>query len=472
MLAMAAGIACLGALQYSWNFRGLWQSDPPPSGLFDALGKFWFDVTKADWRQTLVMNVSEAGLQNRPAMYWFDLHQQFGTPGVLLAVAGFVFIAIRRPRAGALLLVLYLVNLIFAWTYNVGDVHVFFLPSHYIVALCAGAGVMVAKKGSGAFFRGNGAKKAPDPFFAVAAAVCLLYVAWRGYDTLPAVDRSWDHRPEQVLSRFTTPPDVPTLYWRQAIFGVDANWQVQNAFEYFMKRERPGVPWFTSEDLEWLDQPDVTERFRHFTVVNTDAGREVIVTPDFTTKLRARGYQLPVGDLDDVEGRVRSHRSDETVFAAELGTLRPRTTYALGILRPNRESPLDMTELTEAWHVLTGGTAPLPALRNYVIIVGELGHRPFLIDSRDRPFRLKTKLNTANIDVRMESWLPTDTIRRAGFGHVIVNGRHVLTLERGVSFVALGILDAPSVVIYRSGIFEPLRRLMPWSCPDDKACRQ
>jgi len=181
---------------------------------------------------------------------------------------------------------------------------------------------------------------------------------------------------------------------------------------------------------------------------------------------------LPVEDLDDVERRVSLSQSHETVFADELGALRPRTTYALGILRPNRESPLNMAELTVAWSILTGGTVPLPALRNYVIVVGEVGHRPFLVDSRDRPFRVKTKLDTADVDVRMESWLPTDTIRRAGFGHVIVNGRHVLTLERGVSFVAFGILDAPSMVIYRSGIFEPLRRLMPWSCPDDKACRQ
>ena len=46
-----------------------------------------------------------------------------------------------RPPVGSLqdeLVVAYLGNLVFAWTYNVGDVHVFFLPSHYIVALCAG----------------------------------------------------------------------------------------------------------------------------------------------------------------------------------------------------------------------------------------------------------------------------------------------------------------------------------------------
>ncbi len=40
-----------------------------------------------------------------------------------------------------LLLILYAANLAFAWTYNVGDAYIFFLPSHYVVALCAGAGV-------------------------------------------------------------------------------------------------------------------------------------------------------------------------------------------------------------------------------------------------------------------------------------------------------------------------------------------
>ncbi|MND00367.1 hypothetical protein D3C83_189530 [compost metagenome] len=53
----------------------------------------------------------------------------------------------------------------------------------------------------------------------------------------------------------------------------------------------------------------------------------------------------------------------------------------------------------------------------------------------------------------MESWLPTDTIRRAGFGHVVVNHRHELTLERGISFRALGSEGEP---LYESGIFAPI----------------
>src|SRR6185503_5403885 len=102
---------------------------------------FWFDVTKADWRETLVMSVSEVGLRSRPAMYWWDLRQQFGTPGIVLAVIGVLYLIARWPRRAILLLVLYLTALTFAWTYNVGDAYIFFLPSHYVVALCAGAGV-------------------------------------------------------------------------------------------------------------------------------------------------------------------------------------------------------------------------------------------------------------------------------------------------------------------------------------------
>ena len=49
----------------------------------------------------------------------------------------------------------------------------------------------------------------------------------------------------------------------------------------------------------------------------------------------------------------------------------------------------------------------------------------------------------------------SDTIRRAGFGHVIVNRKHALTLERGLSFVALGPGGGP---IYGSGLFAPLAR--------------
>src|SRR5262249_30452187 len=87
----------------------------------------------------------------------------------------------------------------------------------------------------------------------------------------------------------------------------------------------------------------------------------------------------------------------------------------------------------------------------------ELGKQPTLVEARNRPFRTVLKFKGATIDVRMESWLPTDTIRRAGFGHVIVDRRHVLTLERGLSLVALDARGEAVLAAYRNGIFAPVQ---------------
>ena len=438
MIAMAAAIAAAAALQYAWNFRGLWASIEPPAALAEAFGEFWFDVTKADWRETLVMNVSETGLQTRPAMYWFDVRQQFGLPGVWLAGIGMSYMLVRWPSRGLLLLLLYLANLIFAWTYNVGDAYIFFLPSHYILALCAGAGV--------AAIVALTSRISNRTLGTVAGALCLLYPAWRGYDTFPAVDRSSDNRAIALLEHFTIPPRTGDLQPRphaDAIYGVDTNWQVQNAFEYFMRERKPGTPWFTTEELEWFQDADISERFATFIDANRDMGREILVAPGVYKK-------LPPGLFILTEPpRPRSALIEHTL------AVRDGTPYALGILRPDREYPLDKLTLASAWSRLTAGAAALPDLRQFTIVIGRVGAPPMLIKSEDRPYRVRMRMDPFNFDIRMESWLPTDTIRRAGFGHVIVDRTHLLTLERGVSFAALGPGGEP---VYDSGLFAPIPR--------------
>lgn len=414
ILGLAVAIAAAGALQYGWNFRGMWGELEPPSSMVEALGKFWFDVTKADWRETLVMNVSESGLEHRPAMHWFDVQQQFGFPGVVLAAVGATYMLLRWPRRGLLLLLIYSANLAFAWTYNVGDVYIFFLPSHYVLALCAGGGVgaiiwlllRVSNRG----------------IATTAGLLCLIYPAWRGYDTFPAVDRSWDNRAVELLDQFTTG-------LRSAIYGVDTNWQVQNAFEYFMRQYKPAVPWFVTEHLEWLEDGNAAERVNLFISANSEIGREVLVGPVAYNKFRSRGYN----------GTALAVRlfEDPDPFSGSVLSVRPGTPYALAVLLPDREYPLDRLALARSWSWLTAGSAAMPQLRSYVIVLGRVGEPPSLIKSEDRPYRIHSRLGSFEIDVRMESWLPTDTIRRAGFGHVIVDRRHLLTLERGVSFAAL-----------------------------------
>ena len=430
-ILMAIAIAAAGALQYAWNFRGLWVDLEPPSSFAEAVGKFWFDVTKADWRETLVMGVSEAGLHSRPAMYWWDLRQQFGVPGIVLAVIGFGYLMARWPRRGILLLVLYLTAVAFAWTYNVGDAYIFFLPSHYIIALCAGAGVAALMW------------LAPSSLSPTLGVLCLLYPCWRAYDLLPALDRSWDTRAVQVFDHLTGPP-TSKQNWLCAdpAFGLDANWQVQNAAEYYMREHKPAATWFVTDELKWLT-PENRGGFSRFAADN----RPVVVTDDALRKIvrvdPAAYLPLPA--------------DARPTLAEQVSLLPAGLIYALAVLRPYRELPIDRVELERAWKVLAGDT-PLPVIEDYTIIMGRIGERPHFIRSSQRPFRATTALGGLNIDVRMESWLPTDTIRRSGFGHVIVNRRHMLAIDRGVSLVVLGSSGPPVLTAHRAGLFAPVQR--------------
>ncbi len=446
MVALAVGIAAVAALQYAWNFRGLWAELEPPNSLSEGIAEFWFDVTKADWRESLVMSVSESGLQTRPAMHWFDLRQQFGIPGMVLAALGAVYVFVRWPHHGLLLLAIYLANLGFAWTYNVGDAYIFFLPAHYVVALCGGAGVAAVVALLASVW---------DRRLAAAAGIlCLLYPAWRGYDTFPAVDRSWDDRAVELLDEFTTPPRVVDTAPRagaDAVYGVDTNWQVQNAFEYFMQERKPDIPWFWTGELSWLEQGNVSRRFQEFIGANTQIGRDVLVAPGVYSKLRSLGYDGDARDIRLLENPLAPAGS----FSDRVKSIRPGTPYAFAILRPDREYPIDTVAVASAWTWLSAGATPLPEQRQFTIAIGRAGALPMFTRSEDRPFRLNAALDGFSFDVRMESWLPTDTIRRAGFGHVIVNRKHVLTLERGVSFVALGPGGGP---LYSSGIYAPIPR--------------
>ena len=124
-------------------------------------------------------------------------------------------------------------------------------------------------------------------------------------------------------------------------------------------------------------------------------------------------------------------------FSTRVKSVRPGTPYVLAVLRADREYSLNTARLAYAWRWLAPGVV-MPAWRQYTVIVGRVGERPVLVESQDRPYRVRVTIEPFDFDVRMESWLPTDTIRRAGFGHVVVNRRHALTLERGISFVALG----------------------------------
>ena len=75
-----------GALEYAPNLMAVWGSFNAPDTWTDRLAAFWFDVTKQDWRETMVLGVSSRA-RGRPA----------GHVGVRRATT----VRYLRPRPGA-----------------------------------------------------------------------------------------------------------------------------------------------------------------------------------------------------------------------------------------------------------------------------------------------------------------------------------------------------------------------------------
>jgi hypothetical protein len=429
-IAMAFAIAAAGGCQYFWNASYLWALPDPPATLVAFARAFWFDVTKSDWRATMVMGVDHSVLIRRASMYRFDLTQQFGTPGIALALLGLGSV-VRRPRVLLLLLSGWVVPFVFAYTYNVGDAHVFFLPSHQIVALAAACGVAALLALAPRAWP-SGAASA----MAIVSALALAYPIWRAWDTWPAVDRHADRRPGDWLSSVAVnlgPGDL--------LLG-DVNWQLENGFDYYHLRLR--------RDLNFTRAIDTILTLPFLVRANIADGRAVYATPIARDLARAA-----YGDLFAFEP---DPATDSRPLATRLAGLAPGTPYVLAVLAPYRDLIFDQQELADATRLLTGGTAILGREPSYTLIAGRVGERPILDRREDLPWRTRVTISGLDLDLRMESWLAFDTIRRAGFGQVIANRKHVLLIERGVSLVALAPDGTPRLLTYASSLFAPLPR--------------
>jgi hypothetical protein len=421
VVALAVLLAAAGALQYAWNARTLWYESNPPHGLFGAIAAAWFDITKSDWRDTMVMHVPWEMLPDHAAMYLFDLRQQFGWAAVALALVGLAAVWSDNWRRGALVLGAYVVNVLFAYSYNVGDTHVFYLPSHLIVALLTAPGlVRLAHVAIGA--------RAPAAF----ALMAIAYAGVRIYGDYPALDRSDDRRPTEMLGRLTSGIDD-----RRAILLTDLNWQVQNGLTYFGKRLHPEVAFARAADI-LLYAPGLVHD-------NEAIGRDVALTERAARVLaRAYGPLLPM---------TRDPRSAGLGVIDLTSGLPDGTPYVLCVLKPTRDFMLDASEVDRAVAGLTGGRLTSLPPGDYAAIAGHAGRSATIVAASDRPFTRAADLDGTRIDIRMESWLAADTIRRMGFGHVIAGRRHSLIIERGVSFVAFDQTGATLRSGYAAGIF-------------------
>jgi hypothetical protein len=456
-LALAATAA--GALQYAWNLRTLWLGLYPPDGLLDAARTAWFDITKADWRESMVLQVSPGMAGDHAAMYGFDLLQQFGWAGPLLAAAGLAALVKTNRRRAALIATAYVANALFAYSYNVGDAHVFYLPSHMMIALLAAPGAVFAGELFSRAMAGMVRLK-PDPTYeglgsatyvesgfsriapSAVTLACLTLIAYAGlriYRDYPALDRSDDRRPANTLSALTAALDD-----RRAILLTDLNWQVENGLSYYVRHERRDVAYARVADV-LLYAPALIRD-------NLDIGRDVALTARARDSLMAAyGPLLPT---------QRDARVPEPGLFPLTEGLAPGARYVLAVLKPSREFTLDAADLARAVARLTGGRLTSMPEGDYSALAGLVGQHPVLTLGAARPFRRRVSLNGVPVDVRMESWLNADTIRRMGFGHVIAARRHTLIVERGVSFVTFDQSGRSIRSGYTAGIFAPQARYL------------
>jgi hypothetical protein len=436
IVAAAIAIAIAGALQYTPNFLSVWDSFSAPSGWSDRLAAFWADTTKQDWRDSMVLGIRPDQAADRLAMWWFDARQQFGIAGLALAAAGIVALwRISRPWA-LLMITTYCASTLFALTYNVGDAHVFFLPGHYVTAFAAGAAASWIPRVWGGPDRGRLAsltRLAPH----VLTLAVLAYCGWRGWSTWPAVDRHTDRRGERLIASLTR-----GVSDRDAVFVSQMNWQLENVLLYASRHLR--------NDLAWVTLAEVIPHWSTFLADNESIGRDLVLSSDAAAVLTAAfGPVLPL--VEEPTAPVLS--IEQAVQQVPRGY-----PYVLAVLTPPREVTMEPAALDEALSRITGNRVPPRTSAAFEVFAGLAGEAPAWYRSSQRPFTAQVRIVDEDFTVRMDSWLPFDTFRRAGFGHVLRGRQRLQILERGLNLVWLRSDGEPSAPYYGVSLFAPQPR--------------
>lgn len=430
---LALGAACAGALLYVPNLLWVWTNIDAPPHWSDRLAAFWFDVTKSDWRGTMMAGVDPSEWPERVAMWVWDARRQFGLAGLAAAIAGALRLWwVARPWA-LLLASAYLINTLFAVTYNVGDPHVFFLPGHAFTALAVAALF--------AGWRPVKRRGVPQYVSLLITAAFLAYAGWRTWDTWPSADRSGDRRADLLLARIAA-----GINDRNAVLLSDMGWQSENALLYSARYER--------RELAWLRLGEVLPHLPFLVNDNHAIGRDIVLVGNAASRVAAAYGTLFPLVLDSVPPGIA-----DRVAAVPRGT-----PYVIVLLEPTGGDALNTGDFDQALALLAGPSARRSTKR-FQVWAGISGEPGALRHESNRPFRTAFSILGDQFAVRFESWLPYETFRRAGFGHVLRGRERILTIERGVSLVWFE-PDGSPVVSYDAGLYAPKARLrIPASVP-------
>jgi hypothetical protein len=433
VISMALAAAAVGALQYAPNFLSVWSEYDAPAGWANRVAAFWFDTTKQDWRDQMVLGIQATQASDRVAMWWFDARQQFGLLGLAAAAAGAIGLWRLAPRWAILAFTALVINTAFALTYNVGDTHVFFLPGHLMTAFLAGTGVSVISRGADLYGpRWSRPRWTRGGIVAIACSLAFACIAWRGWSTWPAVDRHTDRRAQQLIASLSL-----GVSERDALLVSQMNWQIENVLLYTQRHGRP--------DLAWVRLGDVMSHWPFLVEDNHRIGRDLVLTPQAAAGvIAAYGPAYPV--IPD--GTLPIRTLEQAADAVPAGM-----PYVLSVLTPPREEHLDLESLAAAMRTLAGNKAPAMAGTAFEVFAGVAGEPVQYHRASNRPFTDRVQVLEESLTVRLDSWLPADTFRRAGFGHVLRGREHVMIMERGVNLVWFGRDGRASQPFYWASLF-------------------
>jgi hypothetical protein len=263
--------------------------------------------------------------------------------------------------------------------------------------------------------------------------VALVYAAWRGWETWPAVDRHADRRADAQLAHLAEGVDA-----RNALLVSKMDWQLENVLLYSSRYDR--------RDLAWARLDDVLLHFPFLVRDNLAESRDVVLTADAAKGVvAAYANQFPlVLDQAPAPG-----------FAEIVARIPPGTPYVLTLLLPPPDGrTFDREDFAKGLAELAGNRVPTRFEASYEVWAGSHGETPTLYRSSAHPFREDVLIGGESFTIRMDSWLPEDTFRRGGFAHVLHGRRHALIAERGISLLWLQ-RDGSPASYYGAGLYTP-----------------
>jgi hypothetical protein len=268
------------------------------------------------------------------------------------------------------------------------------------------------------------------------ASLALVYAAWRGWDTWPAVDRHADRRAGAQLAHLAEGVNA-----RSALLVSKMDWQLENVLLYSSRYDR--------RDLAWVRLDDVLLHFPFLVRDNLAESRDLVLTADAAAGVvSAYANEFPlVLDQPPAPG------------LSDVVALIPRgTPYVLTLLLPAPGGRMiDREDFAKALVELGGDRMPPRTEASYEVWAGSLGEAPSLYRSSAHPFRQDVLIGGEPFTIRMDSWLPEDTFRRSGFAHVLHGRLHALIAERGISLVWLQ-RDGSPATYYGAGLYTPEAR--------------